>query len=128
LAQDITELLGEKFEGFRGQAAIDKLLKEKRGYIPAAFHREDLGDIALIWGDETAGLAHIIKRRTEQRIEINSFLSDLGEVVENGKMRKNLDTGNFETLHNRKMCVIAPERIGNNLAFVLTAYKTRKKA
>jgi hypothetical protein len=57
LAQDITEFWGEKFEGFKGQEAINKLLQEKRGHIPAAFHRDDIGDIALIWGDEKAGLA-----------------------------------------------------------------------
>jgi hypothetical protein len=42
LEQDITEFLGEKFEGFKGQEAINKLLQEKRGYIPAAFHKDDL--------------------------------------------------------------------------------------
>jgi hypothetical protein len=73
LAQDIIELLGEKFEGFKGQDAINKLMKEKRGHIPDAFYRDDLGDIALIWGDETTGLAHIIKRRTEERINISTF-------------------------------------------------------
>jgi hypothetical protein len=127
LAQDITELLGEKFEGFRGQAAIDKLLKEKRGYIPAAFHRADLGDIALIWGDETAGLAHIIKRRTEEGINVSALLSDLGELIENGK-KGDGKMGKFEILGYKKMAIISPELRGEQFVFVLSAYKTRKKA
>jgi hypothetical protein len=61
--QDVTEFLGEEFEGFKGQEAINKLLQEKRRQIPAAFHRDDIEDIALVWGNDDVGLAHIIKRR-----------------------------------------------------------------
>jgi hypothetical protein len=127
LAQEITELLGEKFEGFRGQAAIDKLLKEKRGHIPAAFYREEIGDIAVIWGDERGGLVHIIKRRMEQRIEINSFLSDLGEVIEKGNFSKNAKE-RFELHFGRKIVVVSPDVEGENFNYVFTAFKTRKKA
>jgi hypothetical protein len=127
MAQDVTELLGEKFEGFKGQAAIDKLMKEKRGHILGAFHREGLGDIALIWGDETAGLAHIIKRRTEQGINPKDVLYKIDDVIKNGSIKRNA-AGYFEILYDRNLVVISPEFKGNKLIFVLTAFKTRKKA
>jgi hypothetical protein len=127
LAQDITELLGEKFEGFKGQAAIDKLLKEERGYIMSAFYREDIGDIALIWGDETVGLAHIIKRRLTDRYDINEFFSTLGEAIEKGNIAPSYEN-RFKIRYERKLIIIAPEIRGNNLTFVMTAHKTDKKA
>jgi hypothetical protein len=124
---DITKLLGVEFKGYYGQDAVYKLLREKRGHIKAAFHRDDIGGINLVWGDESAGLAHIIKRRTEQGINAADFLSNLAEVVEKGEISKNV-RGNFELHLDKKIAVISPELWGNKLTFVLTAYKTRKKA
>ena len=61
---DVDKLYGEEFKGYKGQAAIDKLLKEQRGHVKGAFHRDDIGDIDLVWGSDTAGLQHIIKQRS----------------------------------------------------------------
>lgn len=33
------------------------------GIIPSAFHRDDIGNIDLIYGNECIGLKHIIKER-----------------------------------------------------------------
>lgn len=125
--QDISELLGEEFKGVKGQQAVDKLMKEKRGHVKGAFRREDLGDIDLLWGDDTYGLQHIIKRREEQGINAKEFVQDLAEVVEKGKYRKRNAKGNFELLHNGKMAVVAPELHGNKLTFLVTAFKTRRE-
>jgi hypothetical protein len=121
------KFLGREFKGYYGQDAVYKLLREKQGHIKAAFHRNDIGDIDLVWGDETAGLAHIIKRRGEQGINIADFLSDLAEVVEKGGISKGRN-GNLEILGNGKMAIISLELKGDKLTFVLTAFKTRKKA
>ncbi len=120
-------LLGERFVDVKGQAAIEKLLKEKRGHVKGAFHREDIGDIDLLWGNDALGLQHIIKQRENQGINIEEFLSDISEVIEEGEFFQKNERGNFEFLHNGKMAIIAPEFHGNRLTFVLTAYKTRKK-
>jgi hypothetical protein len=126
LAQDITEFLGERFEGFKGQEAINKLMVEKRGHILGAFHRDDIGDIALIWGDETAGLAHNLKERGENGYNLIGFLSSLGEVIEKGSITKSYG-GRLKILYERKLVIISPEIRGNKIFFVLTAYKTKKK-
>ena len=125
--EDITKLLGEEFKGVKGQQAVDKLMQEKRGHVKGAFHREDIGDIDLIWGDDTCGLQHILSRREEQAINAREFVQDLADVVEKGQYRRRNDRGNFEFLHGRKMAVISPELRGNKLTFLVTAFKTRRE-
>lgn len=57
------EFFGEEFKGLKGEAAIDKLLQEKRGHVKNAFERPEIGSIDLVWGDESGGLLHTIMRR-----------------------------------------------------------------
>ncbi|HFC8547604.1 TPA: hypothetical protein ACFRG8_001746 [Neisseria lactamica] len=125
-AADISGFLGTEYQG-KGQAAIQKLRQEKNGYIKGAFHRSDIGDIALVLGNDDVGLKHIIKRREEQGIDVDLFLEDIDEVIEKGNIQKSQETGNFEIWHNKKMAVISPEFKGNQLMFLLTAFKSRKQ-
>lgn len=124
---EIEDILGEEFKGVKGQAAVEKLLQEKKGHVKAAFHREDIGDIDLIWGNDTLGLQHIIKQREAQGIDVNEFLMEIPEAIEKGEFYQKSERGNFEFLYNGKMVIVAPEYHGKKLTFVLTAYKTRKK-
>lgn len=62
-AREIKVLFGQPFRGYHGTEAINKLKNEWRGYIPSAFHRDDIGNIDLIYGNECIGLKHIIKER-----------------------------------------------------------------
>lgn len=54
---------GEAFPKYSGKPkeAIEHLLKVRRGYVPAAFRRNDIGDIDLVWGNRWYGLRHIEK-------------------------------------------------------------------
>ena len=74
-----------------GKGAIQKLLSEAKDYetrkeagsltedevkqgaykgqVAGAFHKEGLGDIDLVWGNEKIGLAHILERRTDDFIK-----------------------------------------------------------
>lgn len=121
------EFFGEEFKGVKGQAAVEKLLKEKRGHVKGAFHRDDIGEIDLLWGDDNVGLKHIIKQREKQGIDSNEFVRNLSTVIEKGDFYQKSDRGNFEILYNGKMAIIAPEYHGNKVTFLLTAYKTRYK-
>jgi len=123
---DISGFLGTEYQG-KGKDAVQKLRQEKNGYIKGAFHRSDIGDIALVWGNDDVGLKHIIRRREEQGIDIDLFLEDIDEVIEKGNIQKSQETGNFEIWHNKKMAVISPEFKGNQLMFLLTAFKSRKQ-
>lgn len=121
------DILGVEFKGYKGQAAVDKLLVEKKGHIKNAFYREDIGNIDLLWGNEDLGLQHIIERRSSQGIPVEEFLQDISTVIQNGRFRKENDRGNFEVMLNNKIAVIAPELKGNKLTFLLTAFKTHSK-
>ena len=120
-------LMGKEFTGVKGQEAIDKLLEEQQGHVKGAFYRDDIGEIALVWGDKTFGLEHIIKRRGEQGIDTEQFLSNLAAVIEKGTYRKRNDRGNFEILYKGKMAIVSPELAGKKMTFLLTAYKTHTK-
>lgn len=124
---EIDALYGEEFTGYKGQEAINKLLEERHGHIKAAFHREDMGDIDLVWGSDTVGLQHIIKQRKEQGVNADEFMGELAEVVEKGEFIRKNENGTFEFWNNGKMAVISPEYHGNKVTFLLTAYKRRKK-
>lgn len=124
---ELTTLLGEEFKGYKGQDAVNKLLQEKRGHIKGAFHRDDMGDIDLLWGSDTVGLKHILQRREEQGINAEEFVSNLAEVVEKSEFKKRNDRGNFELEHNGKVIIISPEYHGNKITYLLTSYKTRIK-
>lgn len=120
------ELMGTEYPGYHGQEAINKLLQEKKGHIKNAFTREDIGGIDLIWGDDTAGLKHIIKQREKQNVNSSEFLANLSDVIEKGRISKNAK-GRFEIIHNGKIAVVSPELRGKEITFLLTAYKTRQK-
>ena len=125
--EEIEHLYGEEFKGYKGQAAIDKLLKEQRGHVKGAFHRDDMGDIDLVWGSDSVGLQHIISRRIMQGIDVTAFLRSLGDVVEKGRFRRKTQRGDFEVSYEGNIAVLAASYHGNKVQFLLTAYKTRYK-
>jgi hypothetical protein len=71
-------------------------MKEKRGHVPSSFHREDIGRIAPVWGDESGGICHLIKQGERQGIDADDFLSDITDVVESVNIKFNQTTGHFE--------------------------------
>ena len=122
----LKEFLGKEYTGVKGQAAVEKLLQEKQGYVKAAFTREDIGDIDLVWGDEEKGLAHLIKRRQEEgRYLPKDILDNLTEIVEKGQLSKNKE-GKYEIWHNRVVIVVVPDYNGEDLRWVITGFKQRK--
>lgn len=129
--EDISQILGEEFKGYKGTGAINKLLTEKRGYIKAAFRNETFGDIALVYGNEKLGLCHIIANRKKQGFtdeKIKALLDSLDDVITNGKIEPS-NTGNatYEVYKEGKVAIISPTLNGNRFTFVLTAYKSRNK-
>ncbi len=124
---DINAIYGKEYKGYKGQSAIEKLLKEKQGHVKGAFFREDIGNIDLLWGNDNLGLQHIIKRREEQGIKAEEFLSNIADCINKGTFRKKNNRGNFEFMYNNKIAVVSPELLGNKVSFLLTAFKTHSK-
>lgn len=124
--EKINELLGEKFEGLKGSAAVKKLLAEKRGHIPDAFHRMDIGAITLVYGNEKIGLAHIVKRRQEDGLDVDAFLQKLPDLVENGNL-VSTPFGRFEVEKDGLKAIITPTLFDQKLTMLLTAFQIKNK-
>lgn len=128
ITDTVAKVLGEEYTGVKGQAAIKKILKEKKGHVKDAFTRPDIGGITLIWGDNSVGLQHLINSRERDGItDIEEFLSNLTDVIENGEVVKINDKGRFEILKDGKMAIIAPALRDGKITYLFTAFKTRRK-
>ena len=126
MEDNLYKFLGEEIKDVKGQDAIYALIKRQAGYVKNAFRRDDIGYINLIWGDENRGLCHIINRRIQQNINIDDFLADLTNVIENGQFVKINNKGRYEIFYNGKMAVIEPEITNGKMTFLLTAFKRRR--
>lgn len=121
--------------------AISKLLLEKQGQVAGAFHRKDLGDIDLVWGNVEIdskgriigqGLAKIIEKHLKQG-DFESFgkgeaglINAMNEIIENGKI---ITENNIKTIWYKKdneyyLIGLSQgyDRIGNNY-WIITSYK-----
>ncbi|EOH2300730.1 hypothetical protein ACLWTM_001683 [Campylobacter jejuni] len=81
-----------------GKGALQKLLIEKQGQVAGAFHRKDLGDIDLVWGEVTDkikhkgyGLAHIIDKHPELDLKLISDIVDKGKLNNQNNIRYRIE-------------------------------------
>ena len=109
-------LLGEH----HGYEAIKELVKYQSGYVPAAFSRSDIGDIALPWGDDFMGLKHIIQERASQGVSMQDFLPQLTNIIQQG----NLTARNvrFYISKDHYTAVISPTYFDDLFIFLLTGW------
>ncbi len=95
-----------------GESAIAKLLNEARahkqsgakgeykGQVAGAFHRDDIGDITLAWGDKGTGksdgwgLSKIAEYHPEVLHKLDKLIQDL-PIVKETENRYKLDNGDF---------------------------------
>jgi hypothetical protein len=124
----IETFLGEAWTNVKGQDAVNKLYLEKRGHVPNAFYRQDIGDITLVWGNSEKGLCHIVERREQQGIDIEDFLSNLSDVIEKGVPHKNkYSFSRIDIWHSGKMVTIETTFDGIAFNWVLTGFIQRKE-
>ncbi|WP_426939720.1 hypothetical protein ACQE28_04320 [Campylobacter coli] len=81
-----------------GKGALQKLLIEKQGQVAGAFHRKDLGDIDLVWGEvidkikhKGYGLAHIIDKHPDLELNIIPKIIENGEIVQRKNREKSFN-------------------------------------
>lgn len=83
-----------------GESAIQKLLLERNGQVAGAFHRDDIGDITLAWGEKGTGksdgwgLAKIAEYHPEVLDKLDKLIQDL-PIVKETENRYKLDNGDF---------------------------------
>lgn len=126
------EFFGVEYKGFKGKDAIDKLLKEKQGHVKGAFHRKEVGDIDLPWGDENGGIEHVIKRRDAMlakgagNISGIEMVKKIPDIIVNGDF--NIDSlGRPGFIFNNCRVAIRPTYDGIKLNWVVSAMEIIEK-
>lgn len=139
-ANSLKRLYGNEFTGknLRGQRAVNLIRTKQRGHVKAAFHKEGIGDIDLIWGDENSGLKHIIDSRIKNNQSVDDVLNNLSEVIEKGVLietgdpRENFNYYIQHKIKNKRYLIVVTKtnlsgEKGNKTHYVLTGMKVYKK-
>ena len=110
----------------KGLEAILFLESKGEGFVPAAFHRDEIGDIAIIWGHTTEtledkggrGLAHL-------RHKHNVDWGQLAAVIEKGTVSKQ-DNGRYAITSPRGgVVIVSPFYDAHKINWVVTARRRR---
>ena len=83
-------VFGNIYNQFKGKVkeAFDFLMKHKGGDLLGVFHRKDVGDIDLVWGDENGGLAHILNKHVGEGksfANVDEAMSHIQNIIGTGK-------------------------------------------
>lgn len=116
---------GKAYAEYSGKPneAIEKLLKEKGGFVPNAIKKEGIGEIDLIYGNKKYGIAHIIKRRNEDGLDGVAFVKTLPEIIKNGKVLKDpKNKGRMLIVDGNKEVSIALTFSNKSRNWILSAY------
>ena len=95
---------GNIYDQFKGKIkeAFDFLISHKEGDLLGVFHRDDIGDIDLIWGssERKEGLEHIIEKhinRLHDFANIEEAMNVIDDVIKNGTaIKENPDKVNLD--------------------------------
>lgn len=107
---------GPIFQATNAAEAIERLMEAKTG--EAIITKPGIGEISLIYGDSTMGLAHIAARRGEAILARLGNLIDTGEVYTREGQTDRVFIGN-----DRKEAVIRMNWNGQAKTWLLTAYE-----
>lgn len=129
---------GNIYDQFKGKVkeAFDFLVNHKEGDLLGVFHRDGIGSIDLVWGNDNGGLKHIIKRHIEEQndfsdvSEIQSAINDAisnGDIVRENEDKIVLQTDRYKVSINKQY----RDENGNVIErknWIVTAFdKTKKK-
>ena len=126
---------GDVYDQFKGKPkeAFDFLLENKDGYLKGVFHRDEIGDIDLGYGEAPTpytgyGLAHIIRKHVELMNDFDSVddaVNAIIDVILNGKVEPINKDRVYEINKDIYRVAIAKDENGN---WVLSAMdKSRSK-
>ena len=85
-------VFGKNYPQFyhKGQEAIGHLLQKRSGQVKGAFHKEGIGDIDLVWGDDKIGLQKIITKHSNDFASFGDgqkgIINGLSEIIKQGKV------------------------------------------
>lgn len=82
-------VFGNIYDQFKGKIkeALDFIMEHKDGDLLGVFHRSDVGDIDLVWGDDKGGFAHIINKHVGEGksfANADDAIRDIDNIIKNG--------------------------------------------
>lgn len=124
---NLVDLLGEEFTDVKGQDAINKVYKERKGHVKNAFYKDKIGYITVCWGDDTCGLKHLEKERIDRKQDPKETIKKLGKAIENGTIFKEED--DRWKIRYKDITVIISKELKNDKAIaIITGYIKNKKS
>lgn len=121
---------GNIYTQFKGKVmeGIDFLSRVRGGALQGVWHRNGIGDIDLVWGNDGGGLCHILKKHINDKDFKNKagFANRLNDIINNGKV--DFENGDKVVLKKDGYVVTIRKNIrerGKKIAdenWVLTAY------
>ena len=112
----------------KGQEAVDFIVKNKGGQVRGAFHRKEIGDIDVVWGEVTDkekhtgyGLAHIIDKHGMEAV------AKIGDAVKNGKVIHPDNNPDHIAIENNNFHVgLRQQWGGNKKIWIITGFEKDK--
>lgn len=113
-AEAFKEFAGKEFTGYKGQNAINKIIKEKQGHVLNAIESKKHGVFSIFWGNERGGLLHAMLRRQKKGYGID-FFNDMATVIKEGERFPNkYSSDKYDLWHKKKQkLVIISKKFGN---------------
>lgn len=123
---DKDDFFGEEFQGIKGKDAIEKLLQEKHGYVKDAFERNEIGSIALVWGNKNGGLLHTILKRDRLKEQEKGHISGIEmvkkipEIIQNGTFNQDVK-GRMNIDYEGYRVALKPEYFNHKITWIVSA-------
>ncbi len=114
---------GPEYTQFSGKPdeAIDHLIAQKQGEVPAAIDKEGLGPIDLVWGKGGAkgyGLAHVIEKHGEE------VAKQIPQIIRDGEVLPHPATSDRAIIETRDhQAIIRLDWNGRAKRWLVTAYE-----
>ena len=129
---------GPIFTQFKGKPkeAIRFLRQQQTGECIASLHRDDIGDIDIVWGEVTDpvkhkgfGLSHIIDKHEAEIKQLGFEVEDFVPiVVQFGELKEKKSDNNKIMLESQMFRVIIQKKWNRKeKTFLLSAFDLRKK-
>lgn len=117
-----TNKFGNVYQWVTGKAkeAAQFLRRHKNSYLKGVFHRDDIGDIDLVWGNDKAGLQHIVKRHILEQSDFDSIseaIEAISNTIQNGNVRK--EDNSYVIEYGNMRVIVSSDGNGN---WIVTAY------
>ena len=81
---------GSVYNQFKGKVlqAVKFLVNHESGDLLGVFHRNDVGDIDMVWGDEGGGLCHILNKHINDKDfpTVKDLVSRIEDIINKGEV------------------------------------------